>query len=78
MFCHPNRIKKLPNYEYFVSEIKRINNSNFTDYIKNRDKKRVAKGLGIRLVPLNCDNNCPYKKECDKECAELRKRNYGI
>jgi len=35
-------------------------------YPKNakRDKK----------IPATCGNHCPYKKECDIECKEIRKR----
>ena len=73
MFCYPKTIKNLSYYKDFVAEIKAIESSGLTYYCKYKDRKKVAKKYGIAIIPQSCNNKCPYKKECDKECVELRK-----
>jgi len=77
MFCYPEKIKNLPNYKVFEAEIRAINKSGFTGLSKKRDRKEVSKKYGIELIPLFCDDECPYKKDCDIECKELREQING-
>ena len=71
MTCHPDKIKKLPQYKDFVAKIKEIDDSKLTEYRRIKAKKKIEEEYNIFIIPLYCDYRCPYKKICDEELKRM-------
>jgi len=82
--CFPRRIKNTKNYKAFHKQYREefpaTNSEGIiielpkTD-IAYREKRKLEllKEYGIVAPTPKCDSRCPYKKECQKETAEIRK-----
>jgi len=70
--CYPEKIKKNPRYDEFIAKIDFINNEGWSREERNRLRKITEKKYGILIIPLKCDDTCPYKQQCKKENTKLR------
>jgi len=61
---------ELPQYKEFLNKIDEIEHSDYSYVRRHNMKRRAERKYNIFITPITCDENCPYKKMCEKENAK--------